>query len=376
MRKMSVYLFAFAILVGVSLTVGCAKAPTDEQVASAIQTKLSSDSGLQSKQLVVQAAKGTVTLSGTVDTDAQRDAASRYAASQGGVKQVVNNLHVASGENQGPAAQNSPAPAPAPESSERDAKPSPSSRRHSPSSKDHKNRDAQSATPSTNDSSTPSTNDSSPTNGNQMAAAAPAPDPAPVTPPPPPPPQKITIPSGAGLAVRLVDPIDSETAQQGQTFHATLNAPLSVDGETAVPSGYNVEGHIADVHSAGKFAGQSMIVLQLDRLKVGDRYYNIQTDQYTRKASSRGKNTAEKVGGGAILGAIIGGIAGGGKGAAIGTAAGAGVGGGVQAAGHSQQIKLPSETVLHFTLQAPLTVLQVSKGPDAERPRLDSGSNP
>jgi BON domain len=366
MRKISVYLFAFAILVGVSLTVGCAKAPTDEQVASAIQTKLSADSGLQGKQLVVQAAKGTVTLSGTVDTDAQRDAASRYAASQGGVKQVVNNVQVASGENQVPAAQNSPAPAP--ESSERDTKPSPSSRRHSASSKDHKNRDAQPASPSTNDSS--------PTDGNQMAAAAPAPDPAPVTPPPPPPPQKITIPSGAGLAVRLVDPIDSETAQQGQTFHATLNAPLSVDGETAVPSGYNVEGHIADVHSAGKFAGQSMIVLQLDRLKVGDRYYNIQTDQYTRKASSRGKNTAEKVGGGAILGAIIGGIAGGGKGAAIGSAAGAGVGGGVQAAGHSQQIKLPSETVLHFTLQAPLAVLQVTKGPDAERPRLDSGSNP
>jgi hypothetical protein len=369
MGRVSVYHFAFAILVGVSLTVGCAKAPTDEQVASAIQTKLSTDSGLQGKQLVVQSAKGTVTLSGTVDTDAQRDAASRYAASQEGVKQVVNNLQVASGQNQGLAAQNSPAPAPAaaPESRERDAKPSPSSRRH-PSSKDRKNRDAQSAPPSTNDSS--------PANGNQLAAAAPAPDPAPVTPPPPPPPQKITIPSGAGIAVRLVDPINSETAQQGQTFQATLNAPLSVDGETAIPSGYTVEGHIADVRSAGKFAGQSMLVLQLDRMKAGDRYYNIQTDQYTRKASSRSKNTAEKVGGGAILGAIIGGIAGGGKGAAIGSAAGAGVGGGVQAAGHSQQIKLPSETVLHFTLQAPLTVVQVTKGPDAERPRLDSGSNP
>jgi hypothetical protein len=318
----------------------------------------------------VQAAKGTVTLSGTVDTDAQRDAASRYAASQGGVKQVVNNLQVASGGNQNPVAQDSPAAAPAPDSPERDAKPSPSSRRRSASSKDHRSRDAGSAPPSTSDSS--------PTNGTQLAAAAPAPapDPAPVTPPPPPPPQKITIPSGAGLAVRLVDSIDSETAQQGQTFHATLNAPLSVDGETVVPSGYNVEGHIVDVHSAGKFAGQSMLVLQLDRLKVGDRYYNLQTDQYTRKASSRSKNTAEKVGGGAILGAIIGGIAGGGKGAAIGSAAGAGVGGGVQAAGRSQQIKLPSETVLHFSLQAPLTVLQVAKGPDAERPKLDSGSNP
>jgi outer membrane lipoprotein SlyB len=115
-----------------------------------------------------------------------------------------------------------------------------------------------------------------------------------------------------------------------------------------------------------------MLVLQLDRIKVGDKYYNIQTDQFTRKASSRTKNTAEKVGGGAILGAIIGGIAGGGKGAAIGTAAGAGVGGGVQAAGHSKQVKLDSETVLNFTLQAPVTVTQVTKEPDRGRPKLDS----
>ena len=66
-----------------------------------------------------------------------------------------------------------------------------------------------------------------------VAAMAP---PAPVavvpsTPPPPPPPKKVTIPSGTTLAVRLVDTIDSETSQQGQTFHATLDSPLAVDGE-------------------------------------------------------------------------------------------------------------------------------------------------
>ncbi|MCU1296539.1 MAG: hypothetical protein JWO91_817 [Acidobacteriaceae bacterium] len=366
MRKASVYLSALTIVIAIAITVGCAKAPSDDQVASDIQSKLSSDSGLQGKQLIVQAAKGTVTLSGTVDTDAQRDAASRYAASEAGVKQVINNLQVGSGGNQAQLAQNTPAPAPAPQPSEQDAKPSRPAKRHHPSRRD-------------TDSSRSNANDSSQANGNQMASAAPAstpaPDPAPVTPPPPPPPPppvKITIPSGAGLAVRLVDPIDSETAQQGQTFHATLNSPLTVDGETAVPSGYDVEGHVATVQSAGKFAGQSMLVLQLDRIKVGDKYYNIQTDQFTRKASSRTKNTAEKVGGGAILGAIIGGIAGGGKGAAIGTAAGAGVGGGVQAAGHSKQIKLDSETVLNFTLQAPVTVTQVTKGPDRGRTKLDS----
>jgi len=170
--------------------------------------------------------------------------------------------------------------------------------------------------------------------------------------------------------VRLVDTIDSETAQQGQTFRATLDSPLAVEGEVAVPSGYDVEGHVIEVKSAGKFAGQSVVALQLDRLKVGDKYYNIQTDQYRKQGSSRGKNTAEKVGAGAGIGAIIGAIAGGGKGAAIGAAAGGGLGGGVQAATKGQQIKLPSETVLNFTLQGPVTVVATNRGPNENRPRL------
>lgn len=204
---------------------------------------------------------------------------------------------------------------------------------------------------------------------------APAPPPAmaaPSPPPPPPPPRKVTIPSGTTLAVRLVDPIDSETSQQGQTFHATLDSTLAVDGDMAIPAGYDVEGHIVEVQSAGKFAGKSVLTLQLDRIAVGSKYYNIQTDTYHREGSSRGKNTAEKVGAGGVIGAIIGGIAGGGKGAAIGAAAGGGVGGGVQAATKGQQIKLPSETVLNFTLESSLTVVPTKNGPNAERRRLDT----
>ena len=109
--------------------------------------------------------------------------------------------------------------------------------------------------------------------------------------------------------------------------------------------------------------------MQLDSLTSGGKTYSLQTDQYKKTGNSRGKNTAEKVGGGAVIGGIIGALAGGGKGAAIGAAAGAGVGGGVQAATKAQQIKLPSETILIFTLQAPITVVQ-AKAPDSGRQKL------
>jgi hypothetical protein len=198
-----------------------------------------------------------------------------------------------------------------------------------------------------------------------VPAAAPAP------PPPPPQPQKVTIPSGTTLSVRLEDALDSETATQGQTFRATLNSPLAVEGDVVIPAGHEVEGHVVEVKSAGKFAGKSELILQLDRISAGSKYYNIQTDQWHREGASRGKNTAEKVGAGSVIGAIIGGIAGGGKGAAIGAAAGGGVGGGVQAATKGQQIKLPSETVLTFTLQSPVTVTP-AKSPNEGRQKLDT----
>ena len=97
---------------------------------------------------------------------------------------------------------------------------------------------------------------------------------------------------------RLIDTIDSSTAQAGDKFHATLDAPIAIDGDVVVPAHYDVQGHVVNAQASGKFAGQALLALQLDRIKVGDRTYDIQTDQFSQKTNSRGKNTAEKVGAG------------------------------------------------------------------------------
>jgi hypothetical protein len=365
MKATSLLLSSLVLAIILGIGVGCARKPDDAKISSEVQGKFSQDSGLASKQLTVQANGGIVTLAGAVDNDAQREAAGRQAASVPGVKTVVNNLQVGSASTATTAA---PAPPPMQTASATPAdKPKAGSGKKS--SKARRSQDSGAAGNSPNDS-----------NANQMSASnQPSPDPAPsaqpapadhiAQAPPPPSPKKLIIDQGTQLTVRLIDPIDSEKNQTGDTFHATLNAPLTSDGEQAVPAGVELTGHLVDVKSAGKFAGQSVVVLQLDSLSSGGKTYSLQTDQYRKQGSSRGKNTAEKVGGGAIIGGIIGAIAGGGKGAAIGTAAGAGVGGGVQAATKGQQIKLPSETVLNFTLQAPITVVQAPPA-DANRPKL------
>jgi hypothetical protein len=342
----------------VAIAIACTKAPNDAQVTSDIQSKLGVDSGLQNKQLTVQAANGTVTLSGTVDSDAQREAAAKYAASEPGVKQVINNLQVAGmASTAAPAAE--AAPAPAETTPARLSKPSPSakSRHHRSQSQDQI---AQSAAPQ-----------QPPADAASQPAAAPLAASAPPPPPAPPEPQKVTVPSGTALPVRLVDTIDSATAQTGDTFHATLDAPIAVDGDVVIPAHYEVEGHVVNAQASGKFAGRALLDLQLDRIKVGSKWYNIHTDDFKQETGSRGKNTAEKVGGGAIAGAILGGIFGGGKGAAIGSVAGAGAGGGVQAASKKPDIKLSSEKILTFTLQAPVTVTPTTK-PAREGQKLET----
>jgi hypothetical protein len=361
-KKISLSVSLFFLAASLGLGAGCAKKADDAKIAGDIQSRFSQDSGLSGKQLTVQASEGTVTLGGTVENDSQREAASRQAASVPGVKQVINNLQVGTtaaapiaGSAEPPAT--SPSAVSKPEPRRRDKK---SRRSHAAENTDLSDRSSATGLGS---------GDTMANNSAPQAHPAQQITPLPPAPAPPPPPKKVIIDQGTQLSVRLVDPIDSEKNQTGQTFHATLNTPLTSDGEEVVPAGSDVIGHIAELKSAGKFAGQSVVVLQLDSITSAGRTYNIQTDQYKKQGSSRGKNTAEKVGGGAAIGAIIGAIAGGGKGAAIGAAAGGGVGGGVQAATKSQQIKLPSETVLNFTLQAPVTVIQATD-PNANRQKL------
>lgn len=356
MKNRSAVVYSFVLAAILALGVGCAKKPNDAQMTTDILQKFSQDSGLSAKQISVQSNDGVVTLTGNVDNAAQRDAAAKQAALEPGVKTVINNLQIGDAmanaavpAQQVPPAQAAAEPAPAPEEKPDAAEPKKSSKTRAREDRAaHKSHQADNQQMAANN----------PPPSNPAPAMQENSNPAPVPPPPPPAPKKFILDQGTQLTVRLVDAIDSEKNQTGDTFHATLNTPITSDGEEAVPAGADVLGHLVSVKSAGKFAGQSEVVMQVDSISLGGRTYNVQTDQYKKTGSSRGKNTAEKVGGGALVGTLIGALAGGGKGAAIGAAAGAGVGGGVQAATKAQQIKLPSETVLNFTLQSPVTVVE------------------
>ncbi len=340
--RRSWYVLTLAALLALGVVSGCTRARNDVQVANEVQGKINTDSNVPSKQITVTSSNGIVTLSGNVGSETERQTAANDAAQVEGVKTVVNNLQVASAQAQ---AQASPEAAPQPEPRPKPSRALAHTRRTSP--KVHRARST-SKVASSAPAGAPAVTPSAPAT-TAMAPAA-----------PPPPPQPVTVPDGTVLQVRMIDSVDSASNQPGDRFRATLDTPITIDDKVIVPQGADIEGHIAELKSAGRFSGKPAIALELTALSVNGRRYSLHTNQYSREGSSRGKNTAEKVGGGAVLGSIIGAIAGGGKGAAIGGVVGAGAGGGVQAASKAPQIHVPTESLLSFTLQTPITVTPVS----------------
>jgi outer membrane murein-binding lipoprotein Lpp len=337
----SPYSIVLAVLLSVFVLAGCSKtARTDAQIATDVQNNLRADDKIASRDITVQAQNGFVTLTGTVSGDDQRTIAASDAARVEGVRTVINNLIVQQAETQ---------------SSEQEAPASSSAVANKPGREAKRPSQARNQPPApiTTASAQPQPVTPPPAPVETAAAVAPAPQ-------PPPPPKKVTIPAGTQLTIRLNDALDTERNQVGDSFHATLGSPIVINSDTVIPSGADVVGHVVDVKSAGRFAGNSALTLELNSLSVNGKTYNIQTNQWSRQGKGEGKNTAVKAGGGAAIGAVIGGLAGGGKGAAIGSVAGAGAGTGAAATKKGEQIKLNPESTLSFLLINTLTVTEQS----------------
>lgn len=166
----------------------------------------------------------------------------------------------------------------------------------------------------------------------------------------------LTVPAGTRLMVRTIDAIDSDKNQVGDKFLATLEQALYVNNALVAPRGADVYGRLEEVKAAGHIAGKSELKLALTGIVINGRTVALSTGDYELSGKSRGANTAKKVGGGAAAGALIGAIVGGGKGAAIGAGVGAGAGTAVQVMTRGEQVHVPSETLLEFSLDQPFTV--------------------
>jgi hypothetical protein len=171
----------------------------------------------------------------------------------------------------------------------------------------------------------------------------------------------------------MIDSVDTETASLGETFKASLDAPVKIDEETVFPRGAEVYVKLTNVQSAGRVRGRSELQLELDSISVGSRTYSLESSKYVSTGASQAGRTAKSAGLGAAIGAAIGAVTGGGKGAVIGATTGAGAGAGAEAIRKGEQVRVDSETRLEFRLEEPVEVtLQAS----ATTPQRSNPSGP
>lgn len=172
--------------------------------------------------------------------------------------------------------------------------------------------------------------------------------------PPPPQPVGLTIPSDTTFTVRMIDSVNSDTARLGETFRASLDEPVIVNGQEVIPRGADVLTKLVQDQQSGKIQGRTVLTLALSTVTVNGRPVDVTSTDVKTESSSRGARSGKVIGGATALGAIIGAVAGGGKGAAIGAGSGAAVGTGAEVMTGGQKVKIPSETRLTFRLQNPV----------------------
>lgn len=166
----------------------------------------------------------------------------------------------------------------------------------------------------------------------------------------------VTIPAGTQISVRTIDAIDSTRSLPGDRFQASLAESLIVGGDLVIEKDALVYVQLSESKPSGTFTGRSELGLELTGIVVNETMVPVVTGEYEVTGKSRGASTAKRTVGGAALGALIGAAADGGKGAAIGAGVGAGAGAGSEIITRGDQVKVPSETLINFTLQQDVSI--------------------
>jgi hypothetical protein len=176
------------------------------------------------------------------------------------------------------------------------------------------------------------------------------------TPAPSTPPAGIVIPSGTSLRVRVDEALSTRRNSRGDRFTASLTDPVVVDGRPVLPIGTHLAGHVVVSRPSGRLKGRARLLLVLDSFEREGHRYPIATLAAGRASGSHKRRNLVGIGGGAATGATIGAIAGGGVGAVIGAGAGAAAGTVEAVVTGRKQVAIPAETVVRFTLGAPVRV--------------------
>ena len=172
-------------------------------------------------------------------------------------------------------------------------------------------------------------------------------------------PNTVTLTAGTILTVRIGETITVEHYKVGDTFLATLDRPLVIDGFVIAERGSRAEGRVVQAESTSWGKGESRLGIELMKLSASDgQHIEIRTSPYRKSGSSSTGKDLAKLGAGAAIGAAVGAAAGGGKGAAIGAGIGTAAGAADVMLTRNRPLDIPVETRVTFRVQEPVTITE------------------
>jgi len=172
-------------------------------------------------------------------------------------------------------------------------------------------------------------------------------------------PHTVVLAAGTPLVIRIGETVSAAHNQVGDTFSATLEQPLVIDGFIIGERGARVVGKVTQAVPSGRGGGVSHLAVELERLSTSDgQRVAIRTEPYVKEGSGSTGGDLAKIGAGAAIGAAIGAVAGGGKGAAIGAGAGAAAGTGAVLIANGKSVEIPVETRLTFRVKHSISLTE------------------
>jgi hypothetical protein len=168
--------------------------------------------------------------------------------------------------------------------------------------------------------------------------------------------EELVVSADSVIGLQLESPITSERAQVEDSVVARVTRDVRVSDRVAIPSGARAFGEVTVVERGGRLRERARLGVRFTSIVLADgTRLPIHTETIFREGDAPGRESATKIGGGAIGGAIIGGLLGGAKGAAIGGSIGAGAGTAAVMADRNHAV-IPAGSPLTVRLEDPVVV--------------------
>jgi hypothetical protein len=169
--------------------------------------------------------------------------------------------------------------------------------------------------------------------------------------------EELVVSAQSVIGLQMESAVSSETARLEDEVVARVTRDVKVGDRVAIPSGARAQGSVTLVERGGRVRDRARLGVRFTSIVLADgTRVPIHTETVFREGDSPGRESAAKIGGGAIGGAIIGGILGGAKGAAIGSTVGAGAGTTAVMAGGRNAATLPAGSPITVRLEEPATI--------------------